>query len=77
MQQLGRITDNKIHKDQKTPTATSEVLEQKQGLEHGPCIQHPQRGGQIMQAAPLPMQGTRLPPPPHPGSEQRKPRLGF
>ena len=65
------------YKMNKNSAATSEVLEQKQGLERGPCIQHPQRGGQIMQAAPLPMQGTRLPPPPHPGSEQRKPQLVF
>ena len=59
--QLGQIMDKKIQKDKKNPTAASEVLEQKQGLERGPCIQHPQRGGQIMQAAPLPMQGTRSP----------------
>ena len=37
MQQLGQITDNKIHKDQKTPTATSEELGAKTGctLAHG------------------------------------------
>ena len=59
--QLGPIMDKKIQKDQKNPTAPSEVLEQKQGLERGPCVQHPQGGGQIVQAAPPPMQGTQSP----------------
>ena len=53
MQQLGRITDNKIHKDQKTPTTTSEELgaetgcrEQKQHIVHTSCTQHYLKDGQ-------------------------------
>ena len=49
---LGQILDNKIQKEQKNPTATSEEpavkkgWEQKQGAEHAPCAQHRQSGGQ-------------------------------
>ena len=48
--QLGQIMDNKIQKDQKNPTATSEELGaktgcqgQNQGTAHAPCTQHHQR----------------------------------
>ena len=76
--QLGQIMDNKILKDQKkNPAAASEVLEQKQGLERGPCIQHPQGGGQIMQAASPPMEGTRSPLPLTKGVSQGNPDLFF
>ena len=41
--QLGRIMNNKIQKGHK-PTATSEVLGEKQGTTDDPCIQH-HKGG--------------------------------
>ena len=51
--QLGQILDNKIQKDQKSSTATSEDLgaktvchEQKPGPAHAPCTQHHHRDGQ-------------------------------
>ena len=50
---VGANSRQKIQKDQKIPTATSEepgaktgCQEQKQGTEHAPCNQHYLRGGQ-------------------------------
>ena len=49
---LGQIMDNKIQRDQKSPTATSEEpeakaggWEQKLGVVHAPCTHHYQRDG--------------------------------
>ena len=49
--QLGQMMNNKLQKGQ-NPTATSEVLESKQGPAHDLCTQHQHRGGQTTQATP-------------------------
>ena len=68
MQQLGQITDNKIHKDQKTPTATSEELgaktgcrKQKQHIVHSSCTQHYLRDGQPTTQVTPPARALDLP----------------
>ena len=44
--QLGQVMDNKIQKDQKLPTATSEELGAKQGIALAPSTQEHQSAGQ-------------------------------
>ena len=68
MQQLGQIRDNKIHKDQKIPAATSEELgaktgcwEQKQHIVHTSCTQHCLRDGQPTTQATPPARALDLP----------------
>ena len=55
---LGQLMDNKMRKDPKRPTATSEDLGAKTvpgakaGSAHAPCTQHHRRAGQTTQAPP-------------------------
>lgn len=58
--QLGQVLEKKTQKDQKTQLLLLKSLEQKQDvgvksrvMPTPPCIQHPQRGGQMTSATPL------------------------